>query len=241
VLSEGLKLVILGRPNAGKSSLLNRMAGRDRAIVTEIAGTTRDTIQERIDLDGLPLEITDTAGLNDNPDPVEKMGIERALTSAKHADLILALFDDSTETAESTQALLQTYLGSGSNGAQPILLLANKIDLSGSPPGLRADGNCLALSAKTGEGIDQLKTLLKQRAQYSEQEPEFLARARHLDALQKAQVHLTSAVQLLEARTAPELIAEELRSSHIALQAITGANSADEFLGEIFSRFCIGK
>jgi len=240
VLKEGLKLVILGRPNAGKSSLLNQLAGIDRAIVTEIAGTTRDTIHEYIDIDGLPLEITDTAGLNESPDPVEKIGIERAIRSAKNADLILALFDDSQETPETTLSLLNTYPDGELHKLQ-LILLGNKIDLSNKTPGFDKGNGYLALSAKTGEGIPELKSLLKEKANFTDQEPEFLARERHIKVLQEAKTHLTKAIQLLTDRTAPELIAEELRMSHVELQRITGATSADEFLGEIFSRFCIGK
>lgn len=240
VLKEGLKLVILGRPNAGKSSLLNQLSGIDRAIVTEIAGTTRDTIQEFIDLDGLPLEITDTAGLNESPDPVEKIGIERAVSSAKNADLIMALFDDSKETPDATLELLKTYLADTFD-VKRLILIGNKIDLSNKTSGFDNERGYLAISAKTGQGIADLKDLLKQQAGFTEQEPEFLARKRHLDALEEAKTHLTTATELLTARTAPELIAEELRMSHLALQDITGTTTADEFLGEIFSRFCIGK
>lgn len=240
ILKEGLKLVILGRPNAGKSSLLNQLAGTDRAIVTDIAGTTRDTLHEVLDLDGLPLEITDTAGLNESPDPVEKIGIERAIRSAQGADLVLALFDDNNDSLESTQTLLAEYFKDESKNL-PVIYIGNKIDLSGNKPGYQRNLACLRLSAKTGAGLPELKKLLKERANYSDQEPEFLARERHLLALRDARQHIETASNLLSKKTSPELIAEELRLSHLALQKITGAVSADDFLGEIFSRFCIGK
>ncbi len=238
-LGEGLKVVILGRPNAGKSSLLNLLVGSDRAIVTDIAGTTRDTLREQIDLDGLPLEITDTAGLNDQPDAVESLGIERALASAQRADLILLLFDDQQDTTSSIVALLNSYLPLRQIAQDQLLLVANKIDLSGRAGGY-ADG-VLGLSVRSGAGLVELKQELKARANFTEQEPEFLARARHIDALQSAAEHLRLAVDLLQSKTAPELIAEELRFTHLDLQQITGVESADQFLGQIFSRFCIGK
>ena len=250
-LIDGLSLVILGQPNAGKSSLLNYFAGDDRAIVTDIAGTTRDTLSETVDLDGLPVTITDTAGLNSNPDPVEKIGMQKALQSASKADLLLVLFDDSKADPESTLELLRE------NNALPadlskILLVANKIDLSGNAAGpvpgkgtttttVPGTEGFIRISVKQGLGLSDLVQELKQRAGLEGEAPSFSARARHLLALEWSLQHIQAASTLLEDVQAGELVAEELKLAHLNLQEITGTFRTDDLLGEIFSSFCVGK
>lgn len=240
-LLEGLSIVILGEPNAGKSSLLNHFAGSDRAIVTDIAGTTRDTLSETIDLDGLPLTITDTAGLNAKPDAVEKIGIERALESARKADLILVLFDASNRSVEQTRSLLELHQLDGPE--QKLLLVANKSDLQQLPTGWQQDtrGRWLQISVKAKTGISELAEALKEAAGLQGEAPAFSARNRHLIALELAQYHLNQSADQLEQQLAGELVAEELRLAHLALQEITGTFSTDDLLGEIFSSFCVGK
>lgn len=243
-LLDGLSLVILGAPNAGKSSLLNFFSGRDRAIVTDIAGTTRDTLSETIDLDGLAVTITDTAGLNATPDVVEELGIKRALESAAKADHLLIMFDASQDDADSALNLVKKY--------QPELeqktslsLVANKIDLSDDPEGEWAvegsDTQIFGTSLKENMGLKQLTQHLKDIAGLTDNEPAFSARTRHIHALESAQQHIETALKLLLSEQAGELIAEELKLAHTELQSITGIFSTDDLLGEIFSSFCVGK
>jgi tRNA modification GTPase len=234
LLREGMHLVIVGRPNAGKSSLLNALSGQETAIVTEIAGTTRDVLRERINLDGMPLHIVDTAGLRDSDDPVEKIGIERAWQEVAKADLVLVLVDDS-QAASATEAILSQLPAN-----LPRLTVHNKIDLSGQSAGKH--GEHLYISAKQGLGIDALRAELKACMGFQgEAEDSFIARRRHLQALEATQQAVDRAESQLRDYHAGELMAEELRTAQDALGQITGKFSPDDLLGEIFSSFCIGK
>jgi tRNA modification GTPase len=238
LLRDGMTLVIAGRPNAGKSSLLNILAGYESAIVTEIPGTTRDVLRERITLDGLPLHIIDTAGLRESDDPVELEGIRRARAEIEQADRVLWVFDDQADPAH--LALDRSALPQG----VPITLVRNKIDLSGRPPEIleTEEGTEVAIAARDGSGLKLLIEHLKACVGYeSSAEGEFIARRRHLDALQRAQSHLQQGAEMLSRHQAGELLAEDLRQAQQALSEITGEFSADDLLGRIFSSFCIGK
>lgn len=235
LLREGMHLVIVGRPNAGKSSLLNALAGQETAIVTAIAGTTRDVLRERINLEGMPLHIVDTAGLRDSDDPVEKIGIERAWREVEKADLVLLLVDDTQSNDPENAAILARL-----PPHLPRLSVHNKVDLSGKPPGKH--GEHLYISAKHALGMEELRAELKARMGYQgEAEATFIARRRHLQALAETQAAVERAEQQLRVYNAGELMAEELRNAQDALGQITGKFSADDLLGEIFSAFCIGK
>jgi tRNA modification GTPase len=237
VLRDGLTVVIAGRPNAGKSSLLNRLAGRETAIVTEIAGTTRDLLREYIQIDGMPLHFIDTAGLREGEDAVEREGIRRTREAIASADLVLLMTDD--QSAETSADLL-----AGLPENLPVVLVRNKIDLSGNAAGLSetAEGVTIRLSVKTGEGLDALRQHLKQRAGYDSGAGEvFIARRRHLDALARAHVAVENGLCQLQGSAAPELLAEDLRIAQLALSEITGAFTSDDLLGRIFGSFCIGK
>ncbi len=246
LLREGMTIVIAGAPNAGKSSLLNALAGTDRAIVTAIAGTTRDVLREQIQIDGLPLHMIDTAGLRDSPDEVEREGIRRALREIERADRILLVVDDGDNLADLPALLAATGWPEQTRAAfsqRPITVIRNKCDLSGSTPALReGDPPQLVLSAKTGAGIDLLRKHLKDCIGFQgATEGLFLARRRHLDALQRALELLQHGQQQLISYRAGELLAEDLRLCQQALGEITGAMSPDMLLGRIFSSFCIGK
>ena len=235
-LMDGLHVVIVGAPNAGKSSLLNALAGNERAIVTDIAGTTRDLLRETIQIEDLWLTLVDTAGLRDSEEIVEAEGIRRARNELDKADIILAVLDDSQIQAQALAAELQGLGGS-------VLWLHNKADLSGHAIERReqADGVHLWLSAKSGEGLDCLKSELSRAAGLGETgSGSFSARARHLEALDLAAEHLQRASGLCNQAQA-ELAAEELRLAHNAVGTITGHMDADALLGRIFSSFCIGK
>jgi tRNA modification GTPase len=236
LLREGLSLVIVGRPNAGKSTLINNLAGRDVAIVTEIAGTTRDVMREHILLDTIPLHIIDTAGLRESADLVEQEGIKRAWSEIKQADLILLLID--LNECLSSESLEQAIRQEISNTI-PIITVYNKADLVIQNP--KDTKQSVAISAKSGQGIDNLKSLIKEKAGYQPNEGQFLARRRHLDALNRANTLLINGQQQLKYHQAGELLAEDLRLAHQALAEITGEYTSDDLLGEIFSSFCIGK
>lgn len=238
-LREGMTVVIAGAPNVGKSSLLNRLAARDSAIVTPVAGTTRDVLREHIDLDGLPLHVVDTAGLRETDDPVEAEGVRRARAQVEQADRILLVVDDGQGLQQEDLALLKQY-----GDRLPITLIANKIDLSGAHAGLdrHAGHDLVRLSAATKDGIDVLVTHLRHAAGLADaQEADFIARRRHLDALARAADALQRGHQRLVHDQAGELLAEELRLAHAALGEITGEFTSEDLLGAIFSSFCIGK
>lgn len=235
LLRDGMHLVIVGRPNAGKSSLLNALAGQETAIVTDIAGTTRDVLRERISLDGMPLHIVDTAGLRDSDDPVEKIGIERAWREIERADLILLLVDDTRDDDPENTAILTRL-----PATLPKITVHNKIDLSEKQPGKQ--GEHLYISAKYGLGIEALKHELKQCMGFQgEAEDTFIARRRHLQALEETLAAVERAESQRREFNAGELMAEELRLAQEALGQITGKFTPDDLLGEIFSSFCIGK
>jgi tRNA modification GTPase len=234
LLRDGMVVVLAGKPNAGKSSLLNALAGYDAAIVTDIAGTTRDVLRERIQLDGMPLHIIDTAGLRDSDNLVEQEGIRRAHQEIAKADKVLLLLD----SAEIDMA----GLGDLPSGVD-VIKVFNKIDLSKATSKLveTESGVEIYLSVKTGEGMDLLKQHLKQSVGFSEtSDGVFIARRRHIEALKIAEQALINAADQLNAY-APELVAEELRQAQSGLSEITGEFSSDDLLGEIFSSFCIGK
>ncbi len=243
LLREGMKVVIAGRPNAGKSSLLNALAGREAAIVTDVAGTTRDVLREHIHIDGMPLHIIDTAGLRNTHDAVEKIGVARAWHEIETADLVLFMVDGSTTTSIEPDQIwpdLVTRLPE----TLSITVVRNKTDITGETPGTtEVNGHPLIrLSARTGEGIDLLQMHLKQRMGYVENiSGGFLARRRHLQALELTATHLEYARQQLQDACALELVAEELRLAQMALAEITGKVTSDDLLGSIFSSFCIGK
>ena len=238
LLREGMTLVIAGKPNAGKSSLLNQLAGHDAAIVTEIPGTTRDVMRVHIQIDGLPLHIIDTAGLRESNDPVEQEGIRRAWKEIEQADRLLLVLDDRDQAQEhlAIEDKMPSHIG--------ITRVFNKIDLSNRAPEIKttAQGTDIALSAKTGAGMDMLRSHLKHIMGYEQPgEGQFMARRRHLDALQKADQYLQSSQHCLHALRAGELLAEELRLAQEALNQITGEFTSDDLLGRIFASFCIGK
>jgi tRNA modification GTPase len=229
LLRIGVHVVLAGRPNVGKSSLLNRLAGEERAIVTPIAGTTRDALREPIQIEGVPLVVVDTAGLRASADVIELLGIERTQRELERADLVLAVF----EAGEPAVALEQLPAGVAR------VDVYNKVDLA---PGFQAPAGAnraIAVSAKSGEGIDLLRKAILEAAGWSSAgESVFLARERHLRAFESARGHLEAAAREVHRF---ELVAEELRLAHLALGAITGEFTADDLLGEIFARFCLGK
>ena len=239
LLREGLNVVIAGRPNAGKSSLLNNLVGDEIAIVTDQPGTTRDVLRQHLHLDGLPLNLIDTAGLRTAVDVVEAEGVRRALNEVDRADRVLYILDHAAERPLDWRAELQEL-----PPGVPLTLVFNKIDLSGAAP--RADESLdppqIFLSAKTGQGVALLREHLKTRAGYVSGESGALsARRRHLDALRRAKACVEQAAQTLAETRAFELFAEELRRAQLALGEITGEFTSDDLLGEIFSSFCIGK
>ena len=243
LLREGMKVVIAGRPNAGKSSLLNALAGREAAIVTDIAGTTRDVLREHIHIDGMPLHIIDTAGLREASDEVERIGIERAWQEIDQADRVLFMVDSTTTNETNPEKLWPEFIERLPKNI-PVTVIRNKADLTGEPLGYsEQNGYCLIqLSARTGEGITLLRDHLKQVMGFtSSTEGGFLARRRHLQALEKAAEHLNNGQYQLTTFHAGELLAEELRLAQEALSEITGEFTSDDLLGRIFSSFCIGK
>ncbi len=244
LLRDGMSVVIAGRPNAGKSSLLNSLAGYEAAIVTDIEGTTRDILREHIHIDGMPLHVTDTAGLRNTADQVEKIGVERALKAINEADRILLVVDANSAEAHDPFALWPEFLDSTPN-PEKVTLIRNKVDLSGEAVAMHsnADGHVtINLCARSGEGLELLRDHLKNCMGYSQTaESSFSARRRHLDALRQAENYLDNGYQQLTQASAGELLAEDLRMAQQALGEITGEFSADDLLGRIFSSFCIGK
>ena len=252
LLREGIKVVIAGQPNAGKSSLLNALAGAELAIVTPIAGTTRDKVQETIQIDGVPVHIIDTAGLRDSTDVVEQIGIERTWGAISGADAVLHLHDlpatlhaNTAAHTQAADAVLAEAIRQKVSKNIPVVQIWNKLDQAPDHalPAAPRQVDSLAISAKTGEGIEALRQKLLAIAGWqSAAEGVFIARERHVQALQKVQQHLSQAAAHLAASSQHlDLLAEELRLAQNALGSITGEFSADDLLGEIFSRFCIGK
>ncbi|ASK56647.1 tRNA uridine-5-carboxymethylaminomethyl(34) synthesis GTPase MnmE [Vibrio tarriae] len=243
IMREGMKVVIAGRPNAGKSSLLNALSGKESAIVTDIAGTTRDVLREHIHIDGMPLHIIDTAGLRDASDAVEKIGIERAWEEIRQADRVLFMVDGTTTEATDPQDIWPDFVDRLPENIG-ITVIRNKADQTGEPLGICHvnQTTLIRLSAKTGQGVDALRQHLKECMGFSgNQEGGFMARRRHLDALERAAEHLAIGQQQLEGYMAGEILAEELRIAQQHLNEITGEFSSDDLLGRIFSSFCIGK
>jgi tRNA modification GTPase len=236
LLRDGMTVVLAGKPNAGKSSLLNALAGHAAAIVTDIAGTTRDVLRERIQLDGMPLHIIDTAGLHDSDNPVEQEGIRRARAEIDKADLVLLLMDAREPEPQALLDSLPAHLN--------ITRISNKIDLLDLPPSSQqtGQGTHLFLSVKSGAGLDLLTEHLKQSVGYNASADNvFIARTRHLEALASAAQFVDTALQQLTINQAGELVAEDLRQAQQSLAEITGEFTSDDLLGKIFSSFCIGK
>lgn len=237
LLRDGMTIVLAGKPNAGKSSLLNALTGQESAIVTDIAGTTRDLLKESIQLDGMPLHIIDTAGLHETDNSVEQEGIRRAYQAINSADIILLLVD--AQDGQADRSLLQSL-----PKHIPTLTVFNKIDLTGQPAQIIKKGQSteLYLSVKTMEGLDLLKQHLKSCMDYHEDyDNVFIARRRHLEAINSANQHVQLALEQLQQFQAGELVAEELKTAQNYLGEITGKLSSDDLLGKIFSSFCIGK
>jgi len=236
LLRDGMTVVLAGKPNAGKSSLLNTLAGHEAAIVTDIAGTTRDVLRERIQLDGMPLHIIDTAGLRESDNSIEKEGIRRAHEEILKADKILLLID---AREPETEELLKTLPAN-----IDITKVYNKIDLLGREPEIKQteNGYSCYLSIKTGAGMDLLKQHLKQSVGFNEATDNvFIARRRHIEAIRAGYQFVESALNQLQVSQAGELVAEDLRQAQMSLAEITGTVTSDDLLGKIFSSFCIGK
>lgn len=243
LLQSGLHVVLAGQPNVGKSSLLNRLTGDDLAIVTPIAGTTRDALRSTIQIEGIPLHIIDTAGLRDTEDVVEKIGIERSWQEIERADVVLLLVDARSGIADADREILSRL-----PARLQRITVYNKIDLAGRTPerhdehDAHGDAVAISLSAKANQGIELLRNELLRIAGWHQTEDVFIARERHLRALASAQEHIAAARAVVEGHLpALELFAEELRLAQQALGEITGEFTADDLLGVIFSRFCIGK
>jgi tRNA modification GTPase len=236
IMREGLSIVIAGRPNAGKSTLINALSGRDLVIVTDVPGTTRDVMRAHILLDDIPVHIIDTAGLRESDDVIEQEGIKRAWAELSRADCVLLVIDiQDSETVlsldESVQSVLPAHV--------PMIRIFNKIDVMHQSPKCTDTG--IYLSAKEGHGLAFLKDKIKQAVGFQAAEGRFIARRRHMEALHQANAHLTAGLHQLTQHRAGELLAEDLRLAHLALCDITGEFTADDLLGEIFSSFCIGK
>ena len=236
ILRDGLHVAIAGKPNAGKSSLLNALTKQPSAIVTDIAGTTRDVLKETIHVDGMPLHIIDTAGLHNSEDIIEQEGIRRAYTEINNADVVLLVFDAKDELPDFS--ILPDLVKN-----KPIICIRNKIDLINTKSNVNKLDNQLEvwLSAKNGDGVDLLRKALAEFAGLnSAGEGVFLARKRHIDSIDETLIYIDSAIEQLEGG-ASELVAEDLRQAGMSLGQITGEFSSDDLLGEIFSSFCIGK
>lgn len=242
LVRDGITLVLAGRPNAGKSSIMNTLAGRDTAIVTAIPGTTRDVLREEIAIDGLPLHIIDTAGLHHSPDAIEQEGIRRARREIERADHLLLIIDSSA--GEQPVQVLEELFSTEHPRLPPLTVVQNKCDLSGLTPGLHTGSTppAIAVSALTGAGIAALRAHLKRLAGYHDVSAgDFSARRRHLDALDRCADALDAGIDALDAHAAAELLAEHLRDAQQQLGEITGQFSSDDLLGRIFASFCIGK
>lgn len=243
LLREGMSVVIAGRPNAGKSSLLNALSGKESAIVTSIEGTTRDVLREHIHLDGMPLHIIDTAGLRDSPDEVERIGIQRAWEEIHKADRILLMVDSQSVDSNDPNEIWPEFM-SQLTAQDHLTLVRNKVDLTKESTGYEEVNGLpvISLSAKTNDGVEALTTHLKSVMGFdSTTEGGFIARRRHIEALQKANRFLEAGFEQLHGYGAGELLAEDLKEAQEALSEITGAFTSDDLLGRIFSSFCIGK
>lgn len=243
LLREGMRVVIAGKPNAGKSSLLNALAGHESAIVTDIAGTTRDVLREHIQIDGMPLHIIDTAGLRESPDKVEQIGIERAWAEIEQADRVLFMVD-STETDATHPKYIMPEFYSRLPKHIPFSVIRNKVDLTGEAPGIQTESDIpvLALSASAEVGLEHLREHLKECMGFNTNiEGGFMARRRHLEAIERAKEHLHIGQEQLETFAAGEILAEELRLAQSHLNEITGEFTSDDLLSKIFGSFCIGK
>lgn len=238
VLAEGLRVVIAGRPNVGKSSLLNALTGSDSAIVTEVPGTTRDVIQVQIQVDGVPVHLVDTAGLRPTEDRVERIGVERAWAAARDSDLLLLVVDSTAGFGSEEEEIV-----AGLPEDLPRIEVWNKVDLTGEAPGLWpvSDGSVVRVSARTGAGLGDLRRLMTKARGGSPREGVFTARRRHLQALARVRDHLGVVRRLAGANQPGELVAEEVRQAQRALGEITGEVTTEEVLEHIFSSFCIGK
>lgn len=237
LLRDGIHVVLAGRPNSGKSSLLNRLAGYEAAIVTDQPGTTRDPIREHLEIDGLPVHIVDTAGLRDSADVVEREGVQRTRAQLAVADLAL-LIVDGTDAADIGELVAELPAG------VPAIVVRNKIDLSGEAPGFTGNGRpaLVHISALTGAGLPDLRQLIKKQAGFGETgEGTVIARQRHLDSIRRARAHFDAGREQLNSQRAGELLAEELRGAQLALAEITGEFTSNDLLGKIFGTFCIGK
>lgn len=252
LLRDGIHVVLAGRPNAGKSSLLNRLAGQQRAIVTDVAGTTRDTLQETVVLKGLTLHLTDTAGLRDTTDTVERIGIERAHQAIENADLLLLVYD---VTQDADPIVLAEQLFGQLPSSKRLLIIGNKCDLLTGAQSQQSLASAITtltsaanesydqvnVSCETSFGIDTLIDTLCDKVGFHPPENSLIARTRHVDALKRTASHLADAHEQLTVFAAGELVAESLRQAQLSLGEITGQFSADELLGKIFGSFCIGK
>lgn len=250
LLRDGVHVVLAGKPNAGKSSLLNRLSGTDRAIVTDIAGTTRDTLEETLVLGSLTVYLTDTAGLRDTADQVEQIGIARAFDAINKADVLLLVYDASQETdpLALAKSLFADVMSVDDEAlSQKLIMVANKSDLLSDPPEAAVSHETelaiktVYVSCETGKGIDTLIQVLSDKVGFHPPENSLIARTRHIDALNRAKAYAIEAHEQLTVYQAGELVADSLRQSQLALGEITGQMSADELLGKIFSSFCIGK
>jgi tRNA modification GTPase len=240
LLRDGMTVVLAGKPNAGKSSLLNALSQRETAIVTDVAGTTRDVLREQIQIDGMPVHIVDTAGLRESGDIIEQEGVKRAKHAISMADQVLLVVDDQESGSDDYLALLSDI-----PTGIPVTLVFNKVDITGAQAGemtSKDERTVIKLSAKHKDGLSVLTQHLKAQMGFnSEEKNVFLARRRHLDALERSNVFLNNGVEQLLNYQAGELFAEDLRLAQNALSEITGKITPDDLLGEIFSSFCIGK
>ncbi len=250
VFQEGISIVLAGEPNSGKSSLLNQLTKRDSAIVTDIAGTTRDVLKENIHINSIPINIVDTAGIRKSDDAVEKEGIKRALREIENADFVFYVIDSQNEQDFFNEEGWKTLLNyqDPEHLYKKAIVIANKIDLSKQKPDLeKTEINDIAIdmvfiSAKHGDGLELLENLVSEKlGVHNREEGLFAARRRHIAALEKAKEHLDEAAETLNTQTGHELVAEDLRLAHQSLAEITGEFSSDDLLGTIFSSFCIGK
>lgn len=238
LLRDGMSVVIAGRPNVGKSRLLNALSGRELAIVTEFPGTTRDVLREQIHIDGMPVHVIDTAGLRESEDAVEREGVRRAWKEIEQADRLLLVVDDRRGIGREEREIVARL-----PGHLPCTVIRNKIDLSGAEPGVvaGAHGSEIRLCALSGLGLESLRSHLRECVGFTGAEGTFIARRRHLEALSVAQRAIQRGRRCLVEQSAGELLAEELRCAQAALGEITGEFSSDDLLGRIFSSFCIGK